>query len=44
MNQIASSLLNVNDSERPKSLLGTFFLSVDPLPSGYGGGGGGGGG
>ena len=31
MNQIASSLLNVNDSERPKSLWARFFYVSTPF-------------
>ena len=41
---MASSLVITNYSDLPKSPMGTLFLRVDPLPSGYGGGGGGGGG
>ena len=43
INQIASSLVVSNHSDWSKSPMGTVFLRVDPLPSGYGGGGGGGG-
>ena len=42
INQITSSLAVSNHSEWSKSPMGTVFLRVDPLPSGYGGGGGGG--